>query len=63
MAEIRDIDRTSMSDGSAAGLEYEIHDILFPQAAAEGADLPPAQNESLFSDTARLEGRTLVQPA
>ncbi len=37
IAEIRDIDRTTMSDGGAAQLEKEIHDLLFPKAVTEGA--------------------------
>lgn len=33
IAEIRDIDRTTMTDGAAAQLEKEIHDLLFPKEA------------------------------
>jgi NitT/TauT family transport system ATP-binding protein len=37
IAEIRDIDRASMTDGSATQLEKEIHDLLFPKTEPEGA--------------------------
>ena len=36
IAEIRDIDRASMTDAGAARLETEIHDLLFPRAAQGG---------------------------
>ncbi len=37
VAEIRGIDRASMTDGGAQQLEKEIHDLLFPKTAHEGA--------------------------
>jgi NitT/TauT family transport system ATP-binding protein len=37
IAEIDRIDRTTMTDGAALQLEREIHDLLFPQAGAQGA--------------------------
>ena len=36
IAEIRGIDRASMTEGSAMQLEQEIHDILFPKTEREG---------------------------